>query len=686
MMERLLKQSDLVLAIGIVLILIFMIVPMPPFLLDLALSFSITTSIVVILVAAYTKKPLDFSVFPSVLLITTLLRLSLNIAATRLVLMHGDTGTDAAGKVIKAFGEFVIGGNFVVGFIVFLILVIINFVVITKGAGRIAEVSARFTLDAMPGKQMSIDADLNAGLIDDKEARRRRQEISREADFYGAMDGASKFVRGDAIAAIVIMAVNIIGGFLIGVLQKGMSVTDAVTTYTILTVGEGLVAQIPALIISTASGLIVTRAASEANLGEDIIKQVVVNPKALGTAAGILGLLGLIPGLPHLPFLTLAAMAGAAAYYLSRAEQKESRAVAAAATETAESAKPAEALESLLPIDPISLEIGYGIIPLVEEGGSLLARIKAIRKQMVTDMGFIVPPVHIKDNLTLKPTGYSVLIKGVEVASGEVMLNKYLAITPGTEAEQIEGIRSKDPAFGLEAVWIDERDMERAQIAGYTVVDAPSVITTHMTEILKNNAAELLGKQDVQRLLDNLTKTHPKVVDDLVPSVATLSVVQRVLQNLLKERVSIRDLQTILESLSDYAAVTKDPEVLTEYVRQALARSITRQVQNYDGSVSVLLMDPKIERLIVESIQATPQGMTYLSLDPMTADRLAERIKKNFEEGIARGYQPVLLCSQTIRRFVKRLTDRISNSIMVISNSEIAPNTKILSLGTIRLD
>ena len=685
-MERLLKQSDLVLAIGIVLILIFMIVPMPPFLLDLALSFSITTSIVVILVAAYTKKPLDFSVFPSVLLITTLLRLSLNIAATRLVLMHGDTGTDAAGKVIKAFGEFVIGGNFVVGFIVFLILVIINFVVITKGAGRIAEVSARFTLDAMPGKQMSIDADLNAGLIDDKEARRRRQAISREAAFYGAMDGASKFVRGDAIAAIVIMAVNIIGGFLIGVLQKGMSVTDAVTTYTILTVGEGLVAQIPALIISTASGLIVTRAASEANLGEDIIKQVVVNPKALGTAAGILGLLGLIPGLPHLPFLTLAAMAGAAAYYLSRAEQKESRAVAAAATETAESAKPAEALESLLPIDPISLEIGYGIIPLVEEGGSLLARIKAIRKQMVTDMGFIVPPVHIKDNLTLKPTGYSVLIKGVEVASGEVMLNKYLAITPGTEAEQIEGIRSKDPAFGLEAVWIDERDMERAQIAGYTVVDAPSVITTHMTEILKNNAAELLGKQDVQRLLDNLTKTHPKVVDDLVPSVATLSVVQRVLQNLLKERVSIRDLQTILESLSDYAAVTKDPEVLTEYVRQALARSITRQVQNYDGSVSVLLMDPKIERLIVESIQATPQGMTYLSLDPMTADRLAERIKKNFEEGIARGYQPVLLCSQTIRRFVKRLTDRISNSIMVISNSEIAPNTKILSLGTIRLD
>lgn len=691
MLERLLRQSDLVLAVGVVVILIFMIVPMPAFLLDLSLSFSITVSIVIILVSAYTKKPLDFSVFPSVLLVTTLLRLSLNIASTRLILMHGDTGTDAAGKVIKAFGEFVIGGNFVVGFIVFLILVIINFVVITKGAGRIAEVSARFTLDAMPGKQMSIDADLNAGLIDDREARRRRQEISREADFYGAMDGASKFVRGDAIAAIVIMAVNIIGGFLIGVLQKNMSVTDAVTTYTILTVGEGLVAQIPALIISTASGLIVTRAASEANLGEDIVRQVIVNPKALGTAAGILGLLGLIPGLPHIPFLTLAAVAGAAAYYLGRSQEAELAAASAGVAGApgvpgAEAPRPAETLESLLPVDPVSLEIGYGLIPLVEEGGPLLSRIKAIRKQMVTDMGFIVPPVHIKDNLTLKPTGYSVLIRGVEVASGEVILNRHLAITPGTETEYIEGIRTKDPAFGLDAIWIEDRDLERAQIAGYTVVDVPSVITTHLTELLKNHAHELLGKQDVQRLLDNLSKTHPKVVDDIIPSQLSLGVVQRVLQNLLKERISIRDLQSILEALSDYAAITKDPEVLTEYARQAMARNITKQVQNYDGSVSVLIMDPKVERLIVESIQATPQGMTYLSLDPAVADRIAERIKKSFEDGMARGYQPVLLCSQTIRRFVKRLTDRISNSIMVISNSEIAPNTKILSLGTIRLD
>lgn len=688
MLAQILKQSDLILAVGVVVILIFMIVPMPAFLLDLSLSFSITISIVIILVSAYTKKPLDFSVFPSVLLVTTLLRLSLNIASTRLILTHGDTGTDAAGMVIKAFGEFVIGGNFVVGFIVFLILVIINFVVITKGAGRIAEVSARFTLDAMPGKQMSIDADLNAGLIDDKEARRRRQEISREADFYGSMDGASKFVRGDAIAAIVIMAVNIIGGFLIGVIQKGMSMSDAVTTYTILTVGEGLVAQIPALIISTASGLIVTRAASDANLGEDIVRQVLVNPKALGTSAGILGLLGLIPGLPHIPFLTLAALVGGAAYYLGRerATAEQAAEAGAAASAGAEQQKPAETLESLLPVDPISLEIGYGLIPLVEEGGQLLSRIKAIRKQMVTDMGFIVPPVHIKDNLTLKPTGYSVLVKGVEIASGEVILNKYLAITPGTEAEPMEGIRTKDPAFGLEAIWIDDRDMERAQVAGYTVVDVPSVITTHLTELLKNHAHELLGKQDVQRLLDNLSRTHPKVVDDIVPSLLSLGIVQRVLQNLLKERVSIRDLQSILEALSDYAAVTKDPEVLTEYARQSMARNITKQIQNYDGSVSVLIMDPKVERLIVESIQATPQGMTYLSLDPAVSDRIAEKIKRSFEDGMARGYQPVLLCSQTIRRFVKRLTDRISNSIMVVSNGEIAPNTKVLSLGTIRLD
>ena len=680
MFDRLLRQSDLMLAIGIVLILGLMIIPIPPVLLDMALSLSITLSLVVLLVSTYTHRPLDFSVFPSVLLISTLLRLSLNIASTRLILMRGDTGIEAAGKVIKSFGEFVVGGNFVVGFVVFLILIVINFVVITKGAGRIAEVSARFTLDAMPGKQMSIDADLNAGLIDDAEARRRRQDISREADFYGAMDGASKFVRGDAVAGIVIMVINIIGGILIGVLQKGMPIGDAATNYTTLTVGDGLVAQIPALITSTAAGLIVTRAASEANLGAEVVKQLFMHPKALGTTAGILGFFGIIPGLPHVPFLSLAIISGVGAYFLGKAVKIEEEAVP-----EMEEARPAETLESLLPIDPLSLEIGYGLIPLVEEGGPFLSRIKAVRKQIVTDMGFIVPPVHIKDNLSLKPTGYSILIKGIEVSSGDVMLNKYLAISPGTEKETIPGIPTKDPAFGLPAIWIDEREMEAAQLAGYTVVDAPSVITTHLTEVIKNYAHELLGKQDVQKLLDNLTKTHPKVVEDLIPSMLSLSSVQRVLQNMVREKVSIRDIQTILETLSKYATMTKDADFLTEYVRQALARNITKQLQNPDGSISVLVIDPKLERMIMESIQTTPQG-SYLTLDPVTTDRLVENIKKSYEEGVSRGYQPVLLCTPAVRRFVKKLVERISSSISVVSHGEIVQNVKVYSVGTIKID
>ena len=599
MLENLQKKSDLLLAAGIMIILGLMIIPVPPIVLDMSLSFSITFAIVVILVSSYIARPLDFSVFPSVLLIATLLRLSLNIASTRLILTHGDSGTQAAGKVIQSFGEFVIGGNFVVGFVVFMILVIINFVVITKGSGRIAEVSARFILDAMPGKQMSIDADLNAGLVDETEARRRRQDISREADFYGSMDGASKFIRGDAIAGIIIMVINIIGGFLIGVLQKGMTVSDAIQTYTILTVGEGLVAQIPALITSTAAGIVVSRAATAENLGAEFTKQLLGNPKALASAAGVLGILGLIPGLPHVPFLMIAAITGTGAYFVNQSIQKEEEKAPA----EVEAVKPLEDLESLLPLDPFTLEIGYGLIPLVEAGAPLLARIKAIRKQMVTDMGFIVPPVHIKDNLSLKSTAYSILIKGVEIASGEVILKKYLAISPGTEKEKIEGIPTKDPAFGLQALWIDESGVDSAQLAGYTVVDVPSVITTHLTEVIKNHSHELLGKQDVQKLLDTMTKTQPKVVEELVPGLLSLGVVQRVLQNLLKELISIRDLQTILETLSDYSAITKDPDMLTEYVRQSLSRNITKQIQNPDGSVSVIVIDPQVERLMVEAIQ-----------------------------------------------------------------------------------
>ncbi len=681
MLERLLRQSDILLAFGIVLVLGLMIIPVPALLLDLFLSFSITLSIVVLLVAAYTEKPLDFSVFPSILLVATLLRLALNIASTRLILTKGDTGIEAAGMVIKSFGAFVVGGNFVVGFVIFFILIIINFVVITKGAGRIAEVSARFTLDAMPGKQMSIDADLNAGLIDEREARKRRQEISRAADFYGSMDGASKFVRGDAIAAIIIMVINIIGGFMIGVIQKGMPMAEAAQTYTILTIGEGLVAQIPALVTSTAAGIIVTRAAAEANLGTDVVNQLFANPKVLGTTAGILGFFGLIPGLPHLPFIILATITGTTAYFIKQ-KLTLKEAVEAPAVEEV---KPPETLESLLPIDPLSLDIGYGLIPLVEEGGTLLSRIKAIRRQMVTDMGYIVPPVHIKDNLSLKPHSYSILIKGVGVSTADVMLNKYLAIAPGTETSKIEGIPGKDPAFGLNAVWIDEKNREEAQLLGYTVVDVPSVMATHLTEVIKNYSNELLGKQDVQKLLDNLIKTHPKVVEDLIPALLGLSAVQKVLQNLLRERISIRDLQTILETLSDYAAVTKDPEVLTEYVRQALARNITKQLQGTDGSISVIVVDPKVERQIIEAVQSTPQG-SYLALDPVTSDKISENLKKNYEDGVRKGYQPVVLCSPTIRRFLKKLAERISGSIMIVSQGEITPSTQVFSIGTLKLE
>jgi flagellar biosynthesis protein FlhA len=682
MLENLQKKSDLLLAAGIMIILGLMIIPVPPIVLDMSLSFSITFAIVVILVSSYIARPLDFSVFPSVLLIATLLRLSLNIASTRLILTHGDSGTQAAGKVIQSFGEFVIGGNFVVGFVVFMILVIINFVVITKGSGRIAEVSARFILDAMPGKQMSIDADLNAGLVDETEARRRRQDISREADFYGSMDGASKFIRGDAIAGIIIMVINIIGGFLIGVLQKGMTVSDAIQTYTILTVGEGLVAQIPALITSTAAGIVVSRAATAENLGAEFTKQLLGNPKALASAAGVLGILGLIPGLPHVPFLMIAAITGTGAYFVNQSIQKEEKKAPA----EVEAVKPVEDLESLLPLDPFTLEIGYGLIPLVEAGAPLLARIKAIRKQMVTDMGFIVPPVHIKDNLSLKSTAYSILIKGVEIASGEVILKKYLAISPGTEKEKIEGIPTKDPAFGLQALWIDESGVDSAQLAGYTVVDVPSVITTHLTEVIKNHSHELLGKQDVQKLLDTMTKTQPKVVEELVPGLLSLGVVQRVLQNLLKERISIRDLQTILETLSDYSAITKDPDMLTEYVRQSLSRNITKQIQNPDGSVSVIVIDPQVERLMVEAIQTGPQGMQFFNMDPVTVDKVVASMKENFEKGLIKGYQPVVLCSPATRRFVKKMAERISGSLIVVSNAEVAPNTKVYSIGAIRID
>jgi flagellar biosynthesis protein FlhA len=676
-------RSDILVAVGIILILIFMIVPIPAFMLDLSLTMSITLSILIILVSSYVRRPLDFSVFPSVLLIATLLRLSLNIASTRLILTRGELGTEAAGKVIKAFGEFVVSGNFVVGLIVFLILVIINFIVITKGAGRIAEVSARFTLDAMPGKQMSIDADLNAGLIDEKEARRRREEISREADFYGAMDGASKFIRGDAIAAIIIMIINIIGGILIGVLQKGMSIQDAVQTYVILTIGDGLAAQVPALITSTAAGIVVSRAATEANLGQDILNQLFKNPKTLATAGGVLLFLGLIPGLPHLPFIIIAVVSGAIAYLMITKEKKEKE-IAPTIVEEEKPISMEAQLESLLRVDPISLEIGYNLIPLVEGESSLVERIRSLRKQIAMEMGYIVPSIHIKDNLMLKPTQYSILIKGIDIATSEIIPGRFLAI--GARLGQgIDGLPAKDPAFGVDALWIEEKDVSKAQMLGFTVVDAPSVIVTHLREVLRNYGYELLGKQETQRLLDNLAKTHPRVVDDLVPNLLNLSQVQKVLQNLLRERVSIKDLQTILETLAEYANITKDPDILTEYARQSLSRQITKSVQNPDGSISAILLDPLVERTLIESLQTTQQGINF-AVDPMLMEKIAEKIKKIADEATIKGYQPVLICSQVIRRFVKKALERVVPFLPVLSPQEIAPGVKVYMLATVKPD
>ncbi|NTU41473.1 MAG: flagellar biosynthesis protein FlhA [Nitrospirales bacterium] len=671
----LLKQrSDMVVAIGVVAILGVMLVPLHPLILDMLLSISIALSIVILITSVYVQKPLDFSVFPSMLLMVTLFRLSLNIASTRLILLNGSEGAGAAGHVIMAFGNFVVGGNYAVGFIIFLILVVINFVVITKGAGRIAEVSARFTLDAMPGKQMAIDADLNTGLIDDTEARRRRALIAQEADFYGAMDGASKFVRGDAIAALIITGVNIIGGLLIGILQNSMAIADAAAAYTILTIGEGLVAQIPALLVSTAAGLIVTRTGSETDLGKDITTQMLVNPKALMTTAGILFVFGLLPGLPHIPFLLISMAAGGLAYALNKAPEVKPE------EEAAE--RPAEEpkIESFLEIEPLTLEIGYSLIPLVEEGrGELLAKVKAMRRQLATEIGFVVPPIHIKDNLQLRPNEYSFMIRGMEVVRGEILMGHYLAVS-SEGAERIEGIPTKDPAFGLPALWIEPKAMERAQAAGHMVVDPATVIATHLTEVIRKNCWELLTRTEVQTLLDNVTKTYPRLVDELIPVHMTMGGVQRVLQNLLRERVPINDLVAILETLLDYAPATKDVEILTEYVRQSLARYITRQYQSQDGSLPVFTLDPRFERVLGQSLENGG------ALTPDIVTKLVRGVEGTMDRERLRGIQPVIVCSAHVRRFLKKIMEKFVPSVVVISNNEISPSAKLYTMGMVRYE
>ena len=544
--NQLIKHPDVVISVGVVAILMVMLLPLPRFLLDLLLSFDITLSVIILLVGLQVRRPIEFSVFPSVLLMITLFRLSLNIASTRLILLHGNEGAGAAGEVIRAFGNFIVGGNYTVGLVVFSILVIINFVVVTKGAGRVAEVAARFTLDAMPGKQMSIDADLNAGLINEADARRRRREIAEEADFYGAMDGASKFVRGDAIAAVIIILVNIVGGLAIGILQQGMSPALAAQTYTILTVGEGLVAQIPALIVSTAAGIVVTRAASETDLGGEMTRQLLMSPKPVGIAAGILLALGLVPGLPHVAFLAFGSAIAWIAYHLHQQEQ-----VQAAPIPTPVTPKTEEGLTRVIPLDLMEVQVGYGLIGLVEgtQGTALLDRIKSLRRQFAESMGFVVPPIHIRDNLQLRPNEYAIILKGVEVAKADVLPGHLLAIDPGTgQRGLVQGIATKEPAFGLPALWVPEDAREQAQMAGYTVVDASSAIATHLSELIKRHGHELLGRQEVQALLDEVGKSHPKLVEELIPTLLPLGTVVRVLGNLLKEGIPIRDLRSILEA------------------------------------------------------------------------------------------------------------------------------------------
>lgn len=671
------KGANTAMATGIAGILLVMMIPMHPFVLDILLSFSITFSLIILLLSVYIPKPIDFFVFPSILLIATLLRLSLNVASTRLILLHGNEGTGAAGQVIKTFGDFVVGGNYVVGFIIFLVLVLINFVVITKGATRISEVAARFTLDAMPGKQMSIDADLNAGVITDAEARKRRREIELESKFYGAMDGASKFVRGDAIAGILITMINILGGLIVGVLQQGMSLADAARVYTLLTVGDGLVTQIPALIVSTAAGLLASRSTASSDLGKEVVGQLFAMPKVIATASVIILIFGLIPGMPKISFLTISLILGVIAYRIFKLSTK--------IEDVKENPQPdavEESIEALLPLDILELEMGYSLIPLVDtgQGGELLERIKALRRQVAVEMGFVMSSVHIRDNLQLKPDEYIVKLKGVEAARGKIQMGKYLAITAGNESAKITGIEAREPAFGLPAIWIDEKEKESVQAKGFVVVDPASVVTTHLTEIVKTHADELLGRQDVQSLLDSLTVSHPKVVEEIIPNIVPLGTLQKVLQRLLKERISIRDLLTILETLADYAPLTKNVDMLTGYARQALSRMITSKYKDGDGNITVVMVSPDIEDKINKSVQHT-EYESFVTADPILIQEVAGNLKQFIKIFTDKGLPPVILCSPNVRGYLSKILEKFFPGLVVLSHNEIIRDVNIKSLG-----
>jgi len=669
----------------IVMILAMMILPLPPFMLDLFFTFNIALAIIILLVSLSTLKPLDFSAFPTVLLITTLLRLSLNVASTRIVLLEGHKGGDAAGKVIEAFGHFLIGGNYAVGVVVFIILVIINFVVITKGAGRIAEVAARFTLDAMPGKQMAIDADLNAGLIGEDAARKRRAEIAQEADFYGAMDGASKFVRGDAIAGIIIMIVNVVGGLAIGVLQHGLDLQTAATNYTLLAIGDGLVAQVPALIISTAAGLVVSRVGTEEDLSHQLIGQVFQRNEILYFSGGILGIAGLIPGMPHIPFLLMSVILCAIAYY--RSDQRNTLQLPLPVEIPPEKTEAVEvSWADVAPIDILGLEVGYRLIPLVDKAqeGELLRRIRGIRKKIAQDLGFLAPPVHIRDNLELRPSAYRILLKGVEIGSGEVFTGQFLAINPGRVLGNLVGTQTTDPAFGLPATWVDASQRDQAQALGYTVVDVSTVVATHLSNLVHAHAAELLGREETQQLVDHTAKESPKLIEDLIPKQIPLTTVQKVLQNLLGEGVHIRDIRTIIGSMAEIVTRTQDPEELTAHVRMALGRAIMHGIFGNLSEYPVMVLAPQLEQLLSSAMQVSGPGKTsdVPGLEPSLADTLLRQTAAGVRQQEDQGLPAVLMVPPALRTLLSRFLKRVSAQLRVVSQQEV-PEGKSVRITTV---
>ena len=675
-----LSISQLSAPVLILMILAMMVLPLPAFVLDVFFTFNIAISILVLLVAVNTQKTLDFSVFPTVLLVTTLLRLSLNVASTRVVMLQGHTGPDAAGKVIEAFGHFLVGGNFAVGIVVFMILVVINFVVITKGAGRVAEVSARFTLDAMPGKQMAIDADLNAGLIGEEEARRRRTEVARESEFYGSMDGASKFVRGDAIAGIVIMLLNVVGGLIVGVLQHNMELAQAAKNYTLLTIGDGLVAQIPGLIISIAAGMVVTRVSDDRDIGTQVLGQMFRNARVIGLTAAIVGFLGMIPGMPNLVFLLLAATLGWFAWKMKQAERKIVETPVKVAAPPVQEAMEAS-WSDVAPLDVLGLEVGYRLIPLVDKSqdGELLRRIRGIRKKFAQEVGFLVSPVHIRDNLELKPNTYRILLKGVEVGTGEAYVGQFLAINPGRVAGTLSGAVTKDPAFGLPATWIDAGQRDQAQAYGYTVVDASTVVATHLNHLILTHAGELLGRQEAQQLLDHLAKEMPKLVEDLVPKVLPLGTLQKILQGLLDEGVHIRDMRTIIETVADHATRTQNADELTTQVRIALGRAIAQQLFPGGSEMQVMSLDPTLERLLSQAVSG---GSENTSFEPGLADTLLRETATASERQESLGLPPVLLVPASLRLLLSRFLRRTVPQLKVLSHNEV-PENRIIKVTSI---